>query len=79
MSTPAFIRKNTPSLRQILEEKGYSPSRGVEGECIATAPNVMRYVTIREEQFDSSNPHITWNRAGRVDCGVDEEKFISLL
>lgn len=28
--------------------------------------------------FDSKDPHITWNCAGRIDCGTNEELFLAL-
>lgn len=82
-TTPCFIRKNTPELRKKLEELGYEPSRIMLEDdylCIATAVTeyYTKYTVIDEGMFDSSNPHITWNCAGRIDCGTNEELFIAI-
>lgn len=80
---PAFIRKNTPELQKKLEELGYKPSRIIfdnEKLCIATAVNgeYAMYTNITEEMFDDTNPHRTWNCAGRIDCETNEEVFLSI-
>ena len=78
-TTPAFIRKNTPELRKKLEKLGYNHSTDViedERFCIATSPVNCNYHVILKEVFDDTNPHHTWNCAGRIDCGTNEELFI---
>lgn len=78
-TTPAFIRKNTPELRKKLEKLGYNrPTDVIEDErfCIATSPVNCNYHVILKEVFDDTNPHHTWNCAGRIDCGTNEELFI---
>lgn len=78
-TTPCFIRKNTQELRKKLEELGYKPSRLIfdnEKLCLATGLN--KYTQIMNEMFDSKDPHITWNCAGRIDCGTNEELFLAL-
>lgn len=82
-TTPCFIRKNTAELRKKLEELGYEPTRIIfdnERLCIATAVNgeYAKYTNITNEMFDSTNPHETWNCAGRIDCGTDEDLFLAL-
>lgn len=82
-TTPCFIRKNTSELRRKLEELGYEPSRVTfdnEKLCLATAVNrrYTKYTNITSEMFDSVNPHITWNCSGRIDCGTNEELFLSI-
>lgn len=82
-TTPCFIRCNTAELRKKLEELGYEPTRVIfdnERLCIATAVNgqYAKYTNITEEMFDSTNPHETWNCAGRIDCGTDEALFLAL-
>ena len=44
--------------------------------CLATGLN--KYTHITNEMFDSKDPHITWNCAGRIDCGTNEELFLAL-
>lgn len=82
-TTPAFIRRNTPELRKKLDELGYEPSRVIlDGEklCLATAVNneYAKYTSITNEMFDSTNPHETWNCAGRIDCGTNENLFLAI-
>lgn len=82
-TTPAFIRRNTPELRNKLDELGYEPSRVIfdsEELCLATAVNndYAKYTNITNEMFDSTNPHETWNCAGRIDCGINEDLFLAI-
>lgn len=80
-STPAFIRKNTPELRKKLEKLGYNhPTDVIEDErfCIATSPVNCNYHIIIKGAFDATNPYRTWNCAGRIDCGTNEELFLVL-
>lgn len=77
----AFIRKNTPELRKRLEKLGYESPKVIfdnENLCIATSVNGM-YTIITNEMFDDTNPHSTWNCAGRIDCGTNEELFLSIV
>lgn len=80
-TTPCFIRKNTPELRKKLEELGYNhPTDVIEDErfCIATSPVNCNYHIIIKGAFDDTNPHYTWNCAGRIDCGTNEELFLAI-
>lgn len=82
-TTPCFIRKNILELRKKLEELGYKPSMVIfdnEQLCIATAVNreYAKYTNITNEMFDSNNLHETWNCAGRIDCGTDENLFLAI-
>lgn len=80
-TTPCFIRKNTPDLRKKLEELGYNhPTDVVEDErfCIATSPVNCNYHIIIKGAFDDTNPYYTWNCAGRIDCGTNEELFLAI-
>lgn len=81
-TTPCFIRKNTPELRKKLEKLGYK-SRTISNNdklCLATTANNVyaKYTIITNEMFDSVDPHRTWNCAGRIDCGTNEELFLSI-
>lgn len=80
-TTPAFIRKNTPELRKKLEKLGYNHSTDViedERFCIATSSVNCNYHVILKEVFDDTNPHCTWNCAGRIDCSINEELFLAI-
>lgn len=80
-TTAAFIRRNTPELRKKLEELGYNhPTDVIEDErfCIATSPANCNYHIIINGAFDDTNPHHTWNCAGRIDCGANEELFLAI-
>lgn len=82
-TTPCFIRKDTQELRKKLEELGYKPSIVIFDNkklCLATAANkeYAKYTNITNDMFDSKDPHITWNCAGRIDCGTNEELFLAL-
>jgi len=80
-TTPCFIHKNTPELRKKLEELRYNhPTDVIEDErfCIATSPANCNYHIIIKGAFDDTNPHYTWNCAGRIDCGTNEELFLAI-
>lgn len=80
-TTPCFIHKNTPELRKKLEELRYNhPTDVIEDErfCIATSPANCNYHIIIKGAFDDTNPHYTWNCAGRIDCGPNEELFLAI-
>lgn len=77
--TPAFIRKNTPELRKRLEELGYKPLLFIEdGECLSTASNLENYHSIPAALFDDKDPYRTYDCAGRIDCGTNEELFLAI-
>lgn len=44
--------------------------------CIATSSVNCNYHVILKEVFDDTNPHCTWNCAGRIDCSINEELFL---
>ena len=44
--------------------------------CLATGMD--KFTTIKNETFDSCNPHTTWNCAGRIDCNDNEELFLAI-
>lgn len=82
-TTPCFIRKNTPELREKLEKLGYKCSKIFFEDfysCIATAINdkCSTYTTITYEMFNTKDPYSTWNCAGRIDCGTNEELFLAI-
>lgn len=81
-----FIRKNTKELREELSKLGYKfKVYASKRQCIATASSEDAKMSMQpaaaiicEDSFDSDNPHITWNCAGRIDCGTNEEMFLAL-
>ncbi len=78
-TTPAFIRKNTPELRKRLEALGYKPLLSIEdGECLSTASNLENYHSIPAALFDDKDSYRTYDCAGRIDCGTNEDLFLAL-
>lgn len=79
-TTPCFIRKNTEELRKKLEDLGYNLAYGrcIDCSCLATSAFHGQYMSIAEEIYDSTNPHITYNCANRKDCGTNEELFLAI-
>ena len=79
-TTPCFIRKNTEELRKKLEEIGYSlcPGRAFDQKCLATSAFHRQYMSIPEEIYDSTDPHVTYNCANRKDCGTNESLFLAI-
>ncbi len=79
-TTSCFIRKNTEELRKKLEDLGYNLAYGrcIDCSCLATSAFHGQYMSIAEEIYDSTNPHITYNCANRKDCGTNEELFLAI-
>lgn len=79
-TTSCFIRKNTEQLQKKLEEIGYSlcPGRVFDQKCLATSAFHRQYMSIPEEIYDSTDPHVTYNCANRKDCGTNEELFLAI-
>lgn len=77
----AFIRKNTPELRKKLQALGYTPIGSVfEDEQLGLATTINgKYVTITRRLLDSTDPRITWNCVGRIDCGTNEDLFLAIV
>lgn len=64
-----------------MEKLGYNhPTDVIEDErfCIATSPVNCNYHIIIKGAFDATNPYRTWNCAGRIDCGTNEELFLAI-
>lgn len=75
-TTPCFIGKNTPELREKLEELGYSPTQNGYGEWFIPM-NELPYL----ETFPRSKSYM--GRAGFwstsvIDCGTNEAMFLAL-
>lgn len=37
------------------------------------------YTIIHKSCWETANPHVTWNCAGRIDCGIDEVRFYQVI
>lgn len=75
-TTPCFIRKNTPELREKLEKLGYSPALNGHGEWFIPMDE-LPYL----ETFPMSKSYM--GRAGFwsisvIDCGTNEAMFLAL-
>lgn len=76
-----FYSENTPELRKKLEELGYKLSITSKDTNLGIATFLTDhpgYTTISKELFDTTNKRITWNCAGRIDCGINEELFLAI-
>jgi hypothetical protein len=78
--TPCFIRKNTPELRKKLEELGYFPSSKIWYDenfaiCTIYRDNAGEYFTFK---IDDDFERIIAPSYPYIDCGTNEELFISL-
>lgn len=79
-TTPCFIRKNTTELRKKLEELGYFPPSKIWYDenfaiCTIYRDNAGEYFTFR---IDDDFERIIAPSYPYVDCGTNEELFISL-
>ena len=78
-TTSCFIRENTLELRKRLEALGYKPLLSIEdGECLSTASNLENYHSIPVALFDDKDSYRTYDCAGRIDCGTNEDLFLAL-
>lgn len=75
-TTPCFIRKNTPELREKLEKLGYSPALNGHGEWFIPMDE-LPYL----ETFPRSKSYMGrmgyWSTSV-IDCGTNEELFLAL-
>ena len=67
---PCFIKKNTPELRNKLEELGYNqhPSYGDNGQCLF----------LNREFYHTNVVGYTEEIERMIDCGTNEELFLAL-
>ena len=77
---PCFIRKNTPELRNKLEELGYLPPSKIWygenfGICTIYRDNAGEYFTF---EIDDDFERIIAPSYPYIDCGTNEELFIAL-
>lgn len=75
-TTPCFIRKNTPELRDKLETLGYSPTLNGHGEWFIPMDE-LPYL----ETFPMSKSYMGrvgfWSTSV-IDCGTNEDLFLAL-
>ncbi|MCS3176930.1 hypothetical protein NXU87_12555 [Candidatus Bacteroides intestinigallinarum] len=71
-TTAAFIRKNTPELRKKLEELGYKDASTVQDNYTAI------YTDEEEGEFFTQYLSNITDDEIAVDCGTNEELFISI-
>ena len=79
-TTPCFIRKNTPELRNKLEGLGYFPSSKIWYDenfaiCTIYRDNVGEYFTFK---IDDDFERIIAPSYPYIDCGTNEKLFIAL-
>lgn len=74
-TTPCFIRKNTPELRNKLEELGYKYSTfdDLKLDGIITFPSKGEYSVFANYHFDGKHTLKSF-----IDCGTNEELFLAL-
>ena len=78
-TTSCFIRENTLELRKRLEALGYKPLLSIEdGECLSTASNLENYHSIPAALFDDKDSYRTYDCAGRIYCGTNDDLFLAL-
>lgn len=77
---PCFIRKNTPELRKKLEELGYkfSGADHIELDCIVTFPHHGTFSVFAAYHFNIYDDSFKTVWKGYIDCGTNEELFLSL-
>lgn len=80
-TTPCFIRKNTPELRKKLEELGYSHHSPYNVNDDDKRDFILcfngRYYLLEQYNWVIRYGH-PLKKYGSVDCGTDEEKFLSI-
>lgn len=64
---PAFINKNTPELREKLEELGYR-----------VLPDIFNSPCLSTCLYGYAVPTDNHNLGGGIDCGVNEELFLAI-
>lgn len=74
-TTAAFIRKNTPELRNKLEELGYKcSSLRCDRSCLYTASYLNVYHSVHPEWLDNKDICKT----NDIDCGDNENLFLAI-
>ena len=69
---------------------GYYDSKIIDGardikdwkdfsDCGICTSNHGSYTIIHKSCWETANPHVTWNCAGRIDCGIDEVRFYQVI
>lgn len=84
-TTPCFIRKNTPELRNKLEGLGYEPSFSM-GKYPEVYKNIAACNFFGSKYYGVSDDEVSHHgeikdaikNRGMIDCGINEELFIAL-
>lgn len=75
-TTPCFIRKNTPELREKLEKLGYKAALNGHGEWFIPMDELPYLETFpRSKSYMGRTGY--WNTSV-IDCGTNEELFLAL-
>lgn len=82
----AIIDKNTAKIRDWLFAQGYRISEYTgysedESLCICTSFSEFfgpRFSLVDKTVAHHPSPNVTWECAGRICCGTDEEKFFKI-
>lgn len=86
----AYIGKVSKDIIELLEDVGYYDSKIIDGardikdwkdfsDCGICTSNHGSYTIIHKSCWETANPHVTWNCAGRIDCGIDEVRFYQVI
>lgn len=73
-TTPCFVRRNTPELRNRLERLGYiiCPDKGEEGDYLFAVNGMFDYA------YDEKTLAFLKFNYGYIDCGTNEELFLAI-
>lgn len=76
-TTPCFIRKNTPELREKLEELGYTCSLYIYGSGFISIDNLF-YLRTLPTKGQYQGMQTLMHNSSVIDCGKNEEMFLAL-
>lgn len=76
-TTPCFIRKNTPELREKLEKLGYTCSLYLFGGGFISIGNLF-YLCTLPTKGQYQGMQTLMHNSSVIDCGTNEELFLAL-
>ena len=76
-TTPCFIRKNTPELREKLEKLGYTCSLYLFGGGFISIDNLF-YLRTLPTKGQYQGMQTLMHNSSVIDCGTNEELFLAL-
>lgn len=76
-TTPCFIRKNTPELREKLEKLGYTCSLYLFGGGFISIGNLF-YLRTLPTKCQYQGMQTLMHNSSVIDCGKNEEMFLAL-